>query len=107
MKTKTLLTLLILRSFILNSQDIKNQYNMPPIVNELAWGTFINTPGNGLAVSYNIETVSFPFIADCIKLPIGCGINNPVLNRNFTLPNDAYDFTFDKWDYIKRKNFKY
>ncbi|MBK9639063.1 MAG: T9SS type A sorting domain-containing protein [Bacteroidetes bacterium] len=58
--------------------------------------------GFGLAVSYNIEVVSFPFIPDCIKEAQGCGSNNPNLNRNLLMPNDPYDNSTKSWDYVKR-----
>jgi hypothetical protein len=69
----------------------------------LFWRNYtLQGTGFGLAVSYNIEVVSFPFIPDCIKLAQGCGSNNPNLNRNLLMPNDPYDNSTKSWDYVKR-----
>ena len=58
--------------------------------------------GFGLAVSYEIEVVSFPFTPDCMKDINGCGAFNSNLGRNLIMPSDPYDQNNDNWDLIKR-----
>ncbi|MBK7886605.1 MAG: T9SS type A sorting domain-containing protein [Bacteroidetes bacterium] len=78
------------------------EYNILTIDDWLFWENYIQAPGYGIAVSYQIEVVSFPFLPDCIKNTSGCGANNPNPGRNFILPSDPYDPNTDSWDYVRR-----
>jgi len=59
--------------------------------------------GHGLAVSYDIEVVSFPFVPDCMTDAIGCGTNNPNLGRNLNMPTTQYTTATASWGFVKRQ----
>ena len=71
------------------------------------WYTNLDIRQN-LAVTYDIELVSFPFTMPCIPLPISCNATSGVTNvRNLTMPSSSYnpnDFKWDNYLHNKRLN---